>query len=166
MATSPANTQDANVTDLPVMIHAQYIKDFSFENPNAPDILKPSKIRPETEINIILDATKVPDEQMQDLYESALTITAKATRDGQTIFIAQIVYAALVSLPNAPADRVNPTLYIDVPNMIFPFARQMIANATGAGGFPPLYLNPVDFRSMYLTQSREQKQPQHAAGNA
>jgi preprotein translocase subunit SecB len=160
------NMINNTAADLPVTVHAQYVKDFSFENPNAPDILKPSRERPQIDVNIVLDANPVPDENVPDLYESALTITAKATREGKTVFLAQIVYAALVSLKDAPADRINPTLYIDVPNLVFPFARQMIAHATASGGFPPLYLNPVDFRSMYLNQRREQKQPMQAAGHA
>ncbi len=158
---------DVDVPDLPVMVHAQYVKDFSFENPNAPDVLRPSKVRTEMDINIMLDATRIPDEQNPDLYESALTLVVKASREGTVVFITELVYAALVTIKDAPADRINPVLYVDVPAMIFPFARQLIATATAAGGLPPLYLNPVDFRSMYLSQRREQKQPLDAtAGNA
>lgn len=156
---------DVDVPDLPVMVHAQYLKDFSFENPNAPEVLKASNARPEMDVNIMLDASKIADENNPDLYESALNITVTAKREGKVLFITQIVYAALVTLKDAPAERINPTLFIDVPNLIFPFARQIIANATGAGGFPPLQLNPIDFRSMYLSQNA-QRPNVAASGNA
>ena len=148
---------DVDVPDLPVMVHAQYVKDLSFENPNAPDSLRPSKARPEMDINIMLDARRVPDEQNSDLYESALSLNVKATREGQVVFICEIVYGALVTIKDAPADRINPTLYIDVPAMMFPFVRQLVANVSAAGGVPPLYLNPIDFRGMYLSQRRDQQ---------
>ncbi len=144
---------DVNVPNLPVVVHAQYLKDFSFENPTAPESLKPSTARPEMDMNILLDAQKIEDGQNPDLYESTLNITVKAVREGKTVFIAEIVYGALVSLKGVPQENIRPILYIDVPQMIFPFARQVIATATGAGGFPPLLLNPVDFRGMYFSQA-------------
>lgn len=157
---------DVDVPDLPVIVHAQYVKDFSFENPNAPATLRPSKARPEMDINILLDAQRIQDDQNPDLYESALTLNIKAIREGQVVFICEIVYAALVTIKDAPAERINPILYVDVPAMVFPFARQLVATATAAGGIPPLYLNPIDFRSMYLSQKREQKQGVETAGAA
>lgn len=156
---------DVDVPDLPVMVHAQYIKDFSFENPNAPEALKQGP-RPDMDVNIMLDASKIADDANPDLYESALNITVTAKREGKVLFIAQIVYAALVTLKDAPPERVNPTLFIDVPNLIFPFARQMIASVTGAGGFPPLQLNPIDFRSMYLSQNKAQQPNVASTGTA
>lgn len=149
---------DVDVPDLPVIVHAQYVKDFSYENPNAPGILRPSKARPEMDINILLDAARIQDDQNPDLYESALTLNIKATREGQVVFICELVYAALVTIKNAPPERINPILYVDVPAMVFPFARALVATATGAGGVPPLYLNPIDFRAMYLSQKREATQ--------
>lgn len=154
---------DVDVPDLPVMVHAQYVKDLSFENPNSPQVLRPSKARPEMDINILLDAMRIKDDQNPDLYESALTLNIKATREGTVVFICELVYAALVTIKDAPQERINPILYVDVPAMIFPFARQLVATATAAGGVPPLYLNPIDFRSMYLSQNREVKQPVETA---
>lgn len=158
---------NVDVPDLPVTVHAQYVKDFSFENPNAPDSLRPSQARPEMDINIMLDARRVEDPQNSDLYESAISLTVKAVREGQITFICEIVYAALVTIKNAPAERINPILYVDVPAMMFPFVRQLVATATSAGGVPPLYLNPIDFRSMYLSQRQGAQPPITAtAGNA
>lgn len=156
---------DVDVPDIPVNVHAQYVKDFSFENPNAPDILRPNNSRPNMDINITIDAVKIKDDENPNLYESAMTLTVKATRDDKTMFITEIVYAALVSIVDAPPERVNPILYVDLPQMMFPFARQMISSATGAGGFPPLMMNPIDFRSMYLSQKRDPNQAPKTAVN-
>ena len=166
---APADKERINVDvpELPVMVHAQYIKDFSFENPNAPDSLRPSKTGPQMDINIMLDASRIPDDQNPDLYETSLSLSVKATRDGKVLFIAELVYAALITIKDAPPERINPVLFIDVPQMMFPFARQIISSATGSGGFPPLQLNPIDFRSMYLSQRRDQSQAmEQVAGNA
>jgi len=148
---------DADAPPLPVMVHAQYVKDFSFENPSSPDSLRQSNGRPEMDVKILLDANRIPDAENPDLFESILTLTVNATRDGKPLFIAQIAYAALVTLKDAPPERINPVLFIDVPRMIFPFARQLIATASAAGGFPPLLLNPIDFRAMYISQREQQK---------
>lgn len=148
---------DATIPPTPVQVHAQYVKDFSFENPNAPDSLRPSQARPEMDVNIVLDSNKIEDPENLDLYESAITLTVKSTREGKTLFITEIVYAALVTIKNIPAQHVKSVLYVDVPQMLFPFARQMIASAVTSGGFPPVLLNPVDFRAMYVDASAKVK---------
>lgn len=145
----------ADMPVTPVSVHAQYVKDFSFENPNAPDSLRPGNGKPEMDVNIVLDANKINDETNPDLYESGITLTVKSVRDGQTMFIAEIVYAALVTVKGIPDSQIRSILYIDVPQMLFPFARHMIANAVTAGGFPPLLLNPVDFRHMYANSTKK-----------
>jgi preprotein translocase subunit SecB len=167
MADTPETKEriDVNVPDIPVTVHAQYVKDFSFENPNAPASLRPSNGQPNMDINIAIDAVRVQDDENADLYESAMTLTVKATREGKTMFIAQVVYAALVTIKDAPAERINPILYVDLPQMMFPFARHLVAQATGSGGFPPLMMNPIDFRAMYLSQKQAQQEMPKAAVN-
>jgi preprotein translocase subunit SecB len=155
---------DASVPVTPVQVHAQYLKDFSFENPNAPDSLRAAGGKPEMDVNIVLDAVKINDESNPDLYESGLTLTVKSTRDGKVVFISEIVYAALVTVKDVPPQHIRSILYVDVPQMLFPFARQIVANAVTAGGFPPLLLNPIDFRGMYADANR--KSPQNEDGAA
>ena len=155
---------DASIPVTPVQVHAQYLKDFSFENPNAPDSLRASGGKPEMDVNIVLDAVKINDESNPDLYESGLTLTVKSTRDGKVVFISEIVYAALVTVKDVPQQHIRSILYVDVPQMLFPFARQIVANAVTAGGFPPLLLNPIDFRGMYADANR--KSPQREDGAA
>lgn len=146
---------DAELRPTQVQVHAQYIKDFSFENPAAPASLRPSDVMPETDVNLVLDAVKINDEQIDDLYEATLTLKIRSLREGAPLFIAEIVYAALVSLTNPAPGQAKYILYVEVPQMLFPFARQAIANAVTNGGFPPLLLNPMDFRAMYESRLNE-----------
>ena len=157
---------DATIPVTPVQVHAQYIKDFSFENPNAPDSLRASGGKPEMDVNIVLDAVKITDETNPDLYETGLTLTVKSTRDGKVLFISEIVYAALVTIKDIPAQHIRSILYVDVPQMLFPFARQIVANAVTGGGFPPLLLNPIDFRGMYEDANKKSPQPKDGAAAA
>lgn len=149
MADTEKTNHTVDASPLPVQVHGQYVRDFSFENPNAPHSLRPGAGNPEMDVNIVIDANKITDENNPDLYETAIKLTVKSTRAQETLFIAEIVYAALVTLKGVPAAQVKPILYVDIPQLLFPFARQVIANAVSSGGFPPLLLNPVDFRGMY-----------------
>lgn len=148
---SEKKTYTADPQPTAVQVHTQYVRDFSFENPGAPHSLRAGAGSPEMDVNIVLDANKITDDTNPDLYESALKLTVRSTRGKETLFIAEIVYAALVTLKNVPSENIKPVLYVEIPQMLFPFARQIVANAVSSGGFPPLLLNPVDFRTMYLS---------------
>lgn len=154
---APKQNIKTDLKPTPVTVLAQYVKDFSFENPNAPTSLRASNAKPEMDVNITIDAVKINDDQNPDLYETALTLKVKSMRDGQVMFIGEVVYAALVGLKSVPAEYIKAILYIEVPAMLFPFARQQMAEATAAGGFPPLLLNPVDFRGMFENSQKLDK---------
>lgn len=161
MTKTPENvTEDENIGDItkaPLMIHKQYLKDMSFENPNAPGILHRVDQRPEMDMNIMLDVQKVDHEEYQDYYEVTLTLGATAKRGDETLFLAEVIYGAAVSINGIAEKQHHPLLFIEVPHMIFPFARQILANATQSGGFMPLQLAPVDFRNMYLQRFANNK---------
>lgn len=149
--TAPKAEEDiGDVAQTPVIIHKQYLKDMSFENPNAPLILKRADMRPEMDMNIMIDVQKLEDEDFEHLYEVTLQVNASAKREDQTMFLAEILYSAAVSITGLDEKKHHPLLFIEVPYMLFPFARQILANATQSGGYMPLQLAPVDFRSMYL----------------
>lgn len=137
---------------LSVAVHAQYIKDLSFENPIAPHGLKAGGAAPKMDIQINLDAQPVEDDQIKSLYEVSLRLTAKAERGDEVLFIADLTYAAAVSLPNVAEEHHHPLLLVEVPKLMFPFARKIISDLTQDGGFPPLMLNPVDFQGMYMAR--------------
>lgn len=148
-----SNTPEENigaVPQTPIIIHKQYLKDLSFENPNAPLILKKADVRPAMDINIMMDVQRIENEEIENFYEVTLTINASAKREDKTMFIAEVIYGAAISITGIDEKQHHPLLFIEVPHMLFPFARQILSNATQAGGFTALQLNPVDFRTMYM----------------
>lgn len=149
---------DVEAPALPVVIHAQYLKDLSFESPNSPAVFKRGLKQPEMDMNFNLDARKIEDEDNPQLYETTMRLNISAKRDGTTCFLIECVYGALVSLAkDVDPAHIRPMLFVEVPQILFPFARQIVASASQSGGFPPLLLNPVDFRSMYVAHYAETK---------
>jgi preprotein translocase subunit SecB len=126
-------------------VNAQYVKDFSFENPNAPQSLVPSETRPQIEVNVDVQARGLSP----NAYEVALRITANARQSETSVFVVELVYGGLFTLQNVPQEQLEPVLLIECPRLLFPFARRIIADATRDGGFPPLLLDPIDFVQLY-----------------
>lgn len=131
---------------LPIQIHAQYVKDLSFENPRAPSSLQPQNEPPRIEVNVDVQAAKVAD---NDVYEVTLRVNANGASAGEQLFLAELTYGGLFTLQGVPADSLHPVLLIECPRILFPFARAIIADVTRDGGFPPLLIQPVDFAAMY-----------------
>jgi preprotein translocase subunit SecB len=149
---------DVEAPALPIVIHAQYLKDLSYESPNSPQIFRRGQKSPEMDMNFHLDAQKVEDDEIPNLYEVTMRLNITAKRDTGVAFIIECVYGALVSLhKDVPAEHIRPMLFVEVPSMLFPFARNVVAQATQNGGFPPLLLNPVDFRGMFVAHYAEAK---------
>lgn len=143
--------------EIPVTIHAQYVRDLSFENPNAAEVLLGNKEPPEMDLNIGMDARKIPDEKDDALYEVVLNVRGEAVTGGEVMFIAEVQYGATVSIgEEVPEESHHPFLLIEIPRLIFPFARQIMASITTQGGYPPLMLNPVDFHALYLQRFGEE----------
>lgn len=149
--------QELQTTELPITIHTQYIRDISFENPDAPNSMRAGLDMPEMNVNIGMDARAVEDEKLKNLYEVALTISATATRGDKTVFIAEVIYGVTISIDDSiKEDQHHPLLLIEVPKFSFPFARQILATLTSQGGFPPLLLTPVDFQALYMERFKEE----------
>lgn len=123
----------------------QYVKDFSFENPNAPRSIAPSGQQPAININISVDATPLTETDV----EVTLRLDGKAELQGLLLFGFELLYAGVFRIQNVPADSLQPTVLIECPRLLFPFAREIVASATRNGGFPPLLLEPVDFVAVY-----------------
>lgn len=143
----------------PITVNAQYIKDFSFENANAPRSLVNNGTPPNVEVNINVEARPLSE----DTYEVALKVSASAKTEELTAFVVELTYACIMTLNGFTEDQVQPVLMIEGPRLIFPFARNIIADATREGGFPPLLINPIDFAAMY---QQNVLQNQEQAGNA
>lgn len=149
--TSENNDENtAPMQALPMQIHAQYLRDSSFENPAVPDSLRPGQETPKSDISVNMDARKIIDDKIEDLYEVSLKVSATAKRGNDVVFIAEVEYGTLVSMQNIPEDKQHPLLLIEVPRLTFPFVRQALSDLTQQGGYPPLLLNPVDFGALYI----------------
>jgi preprotein translocase subunit SecB len=133
---------------------SQYIKDLSFENPNAPAVYQ-NPTPPAIDVQFNIGAAQVGEE----VHEVVLKIDVRAETDGQVAFIVDLSYAGLFGLRNIPAEHVQPFLLGEAPRLLFPFARRVLSDAVRDGGFPPLLLEPIDFAQLYLQQSEQGVQP-------
>lgn len=127
----------------------QYVKDLSFENPRAPDSLqKMQGAKPDIKISVNINAKKMG----KDGYEVALSLSATAKVEKETMFIAELNYGALFGVRNVPDEQLQPLLLIECPRMMFPYARRIFGDAIRDGGFPPIMLDPIDFAALYQQQ--------------
>lgn len=134
-----------------IKILGQYVKDLSFEVPSSPEIFLNPQEKPDIAISINIDAKKLSD----DLYEISLKISADASADKKRIFVCEVIYSGIFSIQNVEDDMMEQILLIYCPNLLFPFARRIIANNTIDGGFPPLMLDPIDFTNLYKRRQEE-----------
>jgi preprotein translocase subunit SecB len=136
----------------------QYSKDFSFENPNAPQSLMQQQQQPQFGIQISVN----PRQMSATDYEVELKLEGKAELSGTVLFAFDLNYAGVFRLMNIPQENVNPLLRIECPRLLFPFAREIISSAISNGGFPPLMLHPIDFIGLYQRQLAELQAAQPA----
>ncbi|GBQ37789.1 protein-export chaperone SecB [Gluconacetobacter azotocaptans] len=154
---------------LPLTINLQYTKDLSFEVPAGAEIFATLRANPQISVNIDVQANRL--QQDHPVFEVVLAIKAEALEapekegaaPGRAVFIAELAYAAIVTLTNAPDELVEPILLVEVPRLIFPYVRNIISEVTRDGGFPPVVLQPIDFVALW--QAKRSSFPQ-TAGNA
>jgi preprotein translocase subunit SecB len=128
----------------------QYVKDLSFENPNAPAVYQ-WQTQPQIDVQFNIGSQKLGDE----VHEVSLKIDIKARVEEQTAFVVELLYAGLVVARNVPEEQLQPALLAEIPRILFPFARRLIADAVQDGGFPPLMLEPIDFGALYMQQAAQ-----------
>ena len=129
----------------------QYVKDLSFESPGAPSSLRAREKAPGININVNVNANPISDTE----FDVNLTIAARAGFDKDVLFNVELVYGGVFRIDGFPKEHTLPILFIECPRMLFPFARQIIADATRNGGFPPLMLDPIDFAQMFQQKLAE-----------
>jgi len=134
-------------------ILAQYIKDLSFENPGAPRSLQSRDQSPPINISVNVNANPLSDTE----FEVALSLNARAGDESRVLFNAELVYSGVFRIQGFPQEHVLPLLLIECPRLLFPFARQIISDATRNGGFPPLLIDPIDFAQMFQQRIAEQQ---------
>jgi preprotein translocase subunit SecB len=142
-----------NVAEFGVV--AQYIKDFSFENPNAPRSLAPSQQQPQISVQVNVSPKPISNTD----FEVELHIDGRAQAGGMVLFSFDLVFAGVFRLQNIPQENISPLVMIEAPRLLFPYAREIISSSVSNGGFPPLLLNPVDFVALYQKKLAE-LQPQ------
>ena len=161
-ATAPADTA-ANGQTEPMEVQgqpagpgfrilAQYVRDLSFENPRAPESLR-IEGKPAIDMGVEMNAAGRPD----GLFELDLKLSVKATGDDKTpVFHVELVYGGLFALSGVSPQDIEPLLLIECPRYLFPFARQIIAQATSDGGFyPPFMVDPIDFAAIYVARQQQ-----------
>jgi preprotein translocase subunit SecB len=145
------NTNGGNEQKVPTLsVLAQYAKDLSFENPDAPQSLQ-GRNNPAIEIQVNVNAKKVADED----FEVELVLEAKAMDGDRVLFNLELTYAGVFRIANVPDENLHPLVLIECPRLLFPFARAMVADAVRNGGFPPLMIDPVDFAALYRQRMME-----------
>ncbi|PWB84526.1 MAG: protein-export chaperone SecB [Methylocystaceae bacterium] len=138
----------------------QYVRDLSFENPNAPRSLGPRDKAPDIGIQVNVNAKQLAPTD----FEVSVSLDASAGEGADVLFKLDLDYAGVFRLVNIPAEQIHPIVMIECPRLLFPFIRQIVADATRNGGFPPLYVDPIDFLALY--QQRAAQAEQQAPANA
>ncbi|HQT61649.1 MAG: protein-export chaperone SecB [Acidiphilium sp. 37-67-22] len=159
----------------PLTLNIQYTKDLSFEVPGAPSIYTLLRQAPNVNINLDVQVQRLQDDA--DVFEVTLTTRAEATHPApaesgngaeagkeMTVFIADLAYAGVFTLTGIPENQMEPVLLVECPRLLFPFARNILADVTRDGGFPPVMLGPVDFVGLW--QARRAEAEGQPAANA
>jgi preprotein translocase subunit SecB len=142
-----------------LMVLGQYIKDLSFENPNAPASLQPQTTQPQINVNVNVTANPMTDTDI----EVVLRLEGKAELNGTVMFNIELEFAGVFRFQNVPQEQVQPLVLIECPRLLFPFAREIVATSVRNGGFPPLMLDPIDFVALYQQRLAQQTPQQPVA---
>jgi preprotein translocase subunit SecB len=138
-------------TEPGIRILAQFVRDLSFENPRAPDILRAGGNQPQIDMGVEMNARGRED----GLFEVDLKLSARASREDGPVFVVELVYGGLFAVDGVSAENLEPVLLVECPRFLFPFARRIIADVTADGSFPPLMLDPIDFGAVYMARKAE-----------
>jgi preprotein translocase subunit SecB len=144
--------QSGEQLNVPIQVVAHYVKDLSFENPNAAELLRVGGPPPGDQINVTMNVRPLSEAEM---FEVALRINVNGGGDAGPSYVVELEYAGLFRIGNAPQPVVEQILAVECPRMLFPYASIVIANATVAGGLPPLVLKPLDFGAAYAQAKAE-----------
>lgn len=129
---------------------SQYVKDLSFENPNAPGVYQ-WQGQPHIDVQFNINVDRLAEE----IHEVAIKIDITAKAEGNTAFQVELVYAGLFGMRNVPDEQLGPFLLAEAPRILFPFARRIVADVVQDGGFPPLMLEPIDFGALYMQRAAQ-----------
>jgi len=157
--------QDQGTSDKQIAIQKIYVKDFSFESPHTPDIFAKTNWSPKTDLNLRSSHTTATDNN----HEVVLTITIEAKEDEQTFFLVELQQAGLFHITGYDEAEFKAIVGSYCPNILFPYARESVANIVSKGGFPEFLLQPINFDALYaqgMAQAQAQAQKQPAGGSS
>jgi len=157
---SNGQTPLAQQPNVQARIVAQYVKDMSFENPNAERMMEGPGENPNLKLEINVNARRTAS----GLYESAIDFKANASNATGPIYILEVVYAAMFKIENMPQQALEPFLLVNCPSFIFPFLRRLVSDTTREGGFPPLNIDPIDFAALYVHRQQQSQKDKAVAG--
>lgn len=155
---SENNTENTEQQQVAIAINAQFVKDISFEAPHVPQIFTELKSNPEINVNVDVQAGKIQD----TVYQVDLKIKAEAKTEDKVAFLCEVEYGCIATV-QVPPEHIEPILLIEIPRLLFPFARNIIADLTRESGFPPLMINPIDFVGLYHKRLEELKKEKESA---
>ncbi|MEZ5809839.1 MAG: protein-export chaperone SecB [Rhizobiaceae bacterium] len=151
--TAPDAVQGGNGQVPKLGVLTQYIKDLSFESPGAPQSLRGREQAPSININVNVNANPLSEKE----FDVNLSLNAKAESGKDVLFNIELLYGGVFHIEGFPQEHMLPILFIECPRLLFPFARQIIADASRNGGFPPLMLDPIDFAQMFQQKMAEEQ---------
>jgi preprotein translocase subunit SecB len=151
-----------------IAIQKIYVKDFSFESPQTPEVFTKSDWSPKTNLNLRSSHKAGSDNN----HEVVLTVTIEAKEDEQTFFLVELQQAGLFHIAGYSDDEFKAIVGSYCPNILFPYARESVANIVSKGGFPEFLLQPINFDALYAqgmaqaqAQAQSQEKPAVAGGN-
>ena len=150
--------QKTDQQELILQINAQYIKDLSFETPTMPTVLMTMKQAPDIKISVDVNANRADSDDHYTV-DLSMKVQAEKTDDKKTLFLCELVYTGLITL-KAPESHIEPLLLIEIPHLLFPYARALISNLVREAGFPSLQINPIDFAALYRARIEQKHQEQ------
>ena len=150
----------------PLVVNAQYVKDLSFEVPGAPQIYSTLRNPPQVAVNLDVQVKRLSEEQL--VFEVTLVARVEATKPAEPaanglsggeaaaiVFLAELSYAGIFTLNGIPDNQIEPVLVVEGPRLLFPFARNILADVTRDGGFPPVLLGPIDFLALWHARRQQ-----------
>ncbi|WP_394762761.1 protein-export chaperone SecB [Phenylobacterium sp.] len=157
-AGAPETAEAATGEGPGIRILAQFIRDLSFENPRAPESLRGGAAQPQIDLGVEMNARSRED----GFFEVDIKLSAKAAREDGPVFVVELLYGGVFQISGVIGEDLEPVLLIECPRYLFPFARQIIAEVTSNGGYPPFLLDPIDFAGVYQARKAQEQAAGHA----
>jgi preprotein translocase subunit SecB len=133
----------------------QYVKELSFRNPAAA-VAQAYDVQPTIDMGVEVKSRSMGERS--DAFEVDLCVNVTARRNDETMFSVSLVYAGVFQFMNVRQEDIEPLIWVECPRLLFPFARQILAEITREGGYPPLLINPIDFTPLYWAELRERQE--------